>query len=238
MFVRKAVHYFGRALRESGQALDRVALRLAENEVFNESFVRHRNQMPMQKKYPLVALDAFVAPNATLIGDVTLMTQSSVWFGAVIRGDKNKVRIGSFTNVQDKVVINSTQELETGLPADVNIRHHCTIGQGAVLNSCVIEDHCVIGMNAVISEGCVVESGSMIAAGSVLLPHTIVPPGELWAGNPAVYIRDIKEEEFVSFEKQAKSFASLGNSHRDEYLPFGNAYRDAEKRGIIPDPHA
>ena len=152
-----------------------------------------------------------------------------MWFGAVIRGDKNKVRIGSFTNVQvisssvislflntaqtehvqDKVVINSTQELETGLPADVNIRHHCTIGQGAVLNSCVIEDHCVIGMNAVISEGCVVESGSMIAAGSVLLPHTIVPPGELWAGNPAVYIRDIKEEEFVSFEKVCTSLSYL-----------------------------
>jgi gamma-carbonic anhydrase len=127
----------------------------------------------------------------------------------VIRGDKNKVTIGAFSNIQDKVVINTTQELDTGFPAEVDILNHVTIGHGAVLNSCVIKDHCLIGMNAVILEGCVVERNSMIAAGSVLLPHTIVPSGQLWAGNPAVYIRDVKEEEIMAFEKVSSVVFSL-----------------------------
>lgn len=150
---------------------------------------------------PLVALDAFVAPNATLVGDVLMLTQSSVWYGAVLRGDRNKITIGAFSNIQDKVVIDCTNELDTGFPAEVDILNHVTVGHGAVLRSCVIKDRCIVGMNAVISEGCVMERTSMVAAGSVLLPHTVVPSGQLWAGNPAVYIRDLKFEEIESFEK-------------------------------------
>ena len=146
-------------------------------------------------------MDAFVAPNATLVGDVLMLTQSSVWYGAVLRGDRNKITVGAFSNIQDKVVIDCSNELDTGFPAEVDILNHVTIGHGAVLRSCVIKDRCIVGMNAVISEGCVMERTSMVAAGSVLLPHSVVPSGQLWAGNPAVYIRDLKFEEIESFEK-------------------------------------
>jgi carbonic anhydrase/acetyltransferase-like protein (isoleucine patch superfamily) len=159
-----------------------------------------------------VALDAFVAPNATLVGDVLMLTQSSVWYGAVLRGDRNKITVGAFSNIQDKVVIDCTSELETGFPAEVDILNHVTVGHGAVLRSCVIKDRCIVGMNAVISEGCVMERTSMVAAGSVLLPHTVVPSGQLWAGNPAVYIRDLKFEEIESFEKVMLHPLSLSHS--------------------------
>jgi carbonic anhydrase/acetyltransferase-like protein (isoleucine patch superfamily) len=231
MLARKAVHYFGRALRETGQALDRIGLRVAENEIFKETFTRHRPTMVINDKKPLVALDAFVAPNATLVGDVLMLTQSSVWYGAVLRGDKNKITVGAFSNIQDKVVIDCTTELETGFPAEVDILNHVTIGHGAVLRSCIIKDRCIVGMNAVISEGCVMERTSMVAAGSVLLPHTVVPSGQLWAGNPAVYIRDLKFEEIESFEKSAMSYVDLAVQHSGEFLPYGTAYQEAEKVG-------
>ena len=171
-----------------------------------------------------MALDAFVAPNATLVGDVLMLTQSSVWYGAVLRGDRNKITVGAFSNIQDKVVIDCTSELETGFPAEVDILNHVTVGHGAVLRSCVIKDRCIVGMNAVISEGCVMERTSMVAAGSVLLPHTVVPSGQLWAGNPAVYIRDLKFEEIESFEKvmlhPLSLSHSLTHSRHDRISPY------------------
>jgi gamma-carbonic anhydrase len=131
-----------------------------------------------------------------------------VWYGAVLRGDNHSITVGSHTNIQDKVVINNTQELETDLPPEVVIEDHVTIGHGAVLTSCHIQDHAVIGMNAVIGTGCFVGRNSMIAAGAVLLPGTFVPAGQLWAGNPAVYIRDIRAEEIHSFD-QVRPFSSF-----------------------------
>lgn len=119
----------------------------------------------------------------------------------MLRGDNHRISVGSHSNIQDKVVINNTQDLETDLPPEVVIEDHVTIGHGAVLTSCHIQDHVVIGMNAVISTGCFIGRNSMIAAGAVLLPGTFVPAGQLWAGNPAVYIRDIRAEEIQSFDQ-------------------------------------
>ncbi len=164
----------------------------------------------------MIALDAFVAPNATVIGDVIMFSNSSVssvnyflieltsvqlWYGAVLRGDKNKITIGSFTNIQDKAVLHTTTSLDNGLPADLEISNYVTIGHGACLHSCIVKDRCLIGMNAVVLEGCVIEENSMVAAGAVVLPHTVVPSGQLWAGNPAVYIRDLNHDEMESLQK-------------------------------------
>ncbi len=131
-----------------------------------------------------------------------------VWYGAVLRGDKHRIRVGPFSNIQDKVVINCTQELESGLPPDCTIGNHVTIGHGAVLTSCTIEDHVVIGMNAVLSSGVFVGRNSMVAAGSVVLPGTLIPSCQLWAGNPAVFIRQVRSEEIDSFD-QVRFFSPL-----------------------------
>lgn len=109
--------------------------------------------------------------------------------------------IGSCTNVQDRAVINTVSSLDNGFPADVTIGSHVTIGHGALLTSCSIGSRVLIGQGAIIQEGSDISSDSMIAAGAVVLPNTLVPSKQLWAGNPAKYIRDLSDEEVAALEK-------------------------------------
>lgn len=160
--------------------------------VMSKSLIKHLYAPPLYPVLPLL----FLPPSNFL---------DQVWYGVVLRGDTHSITVGSHSNIQDKVVINNTQELETDLPPEVVIEDHVTIGHAAVLTSCHIQDHAVIGMNAVIGTGCFVGRNSMIAAGAVLLPGTFVPAGQLWAGNPAVYIRDIRAEEIHSFDQVGSS---------------------------------
>ena len=125
----------------------------------------------------------FVAPSASVIGEVLMLDQSSVWYGAVIRGDKSKVKIGVVSSVQDRAVITTVSKLESGFPSDVDIGDYVTIGQGSVLTSCVIGNKVSVGAGAIIQEGAVVEDNSIVAAGSVVLADTLIPSGQLWAGN-------------------------------------------------------
>jgi carbonic anhydrase/acetyltransferase-like protein (isoleucine patch superfamily) len=104
-------------------------------------------------------------------------------------------------NVQDRAVINTVSSLETGYPSDVNIGDFVTIGHGALITSATIGNNVLIGQGAIISEGSDIGSKVIIAAGAVVLPGTVVPSGQLWAGNPAVYIRDLAEEEISAFGK-------------------------------------
>lgn len=170
-----------------------------------------------------------MAPNASVIGDVLLYDRTSVWYGAVLRGDKSKIKIGHNTNVQDRAVISTVSSLENGFSADVDIGDSVTIGHGALLTSCVIKDKVLIGQGAIVQEGSVIESNVILAAGSVVLPETMIPKGQLWAGNPAKYVRDVTEEEVAGFEKSAKSYATLAEEHLEEFLPFGTAHLEAEK---------
>lgn len=154
---------------------------------------------------------------------------AQVWYGAVVRGDKSKVEVGSFSNVQDKAVITTVSKLESGFPPDVKIGEYVSVGQGAVLTSCLIGDACSIGAGAIVQEGTVVEKKSMVAAGAVVAPGTLIPSGQLWAGNPAKYVRDLTDEEVHAFEKGAKDTALLAKEHDEEWLPFGAVYQQAEK---------
>ena len=103
--------------------------------------------------------------------------------------------------MQDKAVIHCSTSLPSELPAETKIGNYCTIGHGAVLHSCTLKDRVLVGMNAVIQEGSIIEQDSMIAAGAVVLPETHVPAGQLWAGNPAKYVRDVTEDEIKFLEK-------------------------------------
>ena len=130
-----------------------------------------------------------------------LKINRQIWYGVVIRGDKNIVKIGHATNIQDRAVIDTESELESGFPAEVDIGNYVTIGHGALLTSCVIQDSVLIGQGAIIQKGSIIQSHSIIAAGSVILPGTLVPSKQLWAGNPAKYIRDVTEDEIAHIEK-------------------------------------
>lgn len=119
----------------------------------------------------------------------------------MLRGDKCKIKVGHKTNIQDRAVISSVSSLETGFPPDVEIGDEVTIGHGALLTSCTIGDRTLIGQGSVIGEGCDVGINCIIAAGAVLPPHTVVSEGQMWAGNPAKYIRDVTDEEKTFIEK-------------------------------------
>ena len=146
--------------------------------------------VPYQGKTPIVPESAFIAPGAWVIGDVTLDEEVSIWFGCVLRGDDNAIRIGRRTNVQDGTIIHVT---EVHHPTIIGAR--VTIGHGVRLHGCTLEDDCLIGIGSVVLDGAVVESRAIVAAGAVVPPGKRVPAGELWTGNPARYLRDVRPEE-------------------------------------------
>jgi carbonic anhydrase/acetyltransferase-like protein (isoleucine patch superfamily) len=145
-----------------------------------------------------------VAPNATVVGDTHIGASSSIWYGAVIRGDVNFIRIGEFTNVQDNAVIHvSSQKYPTLIGNGV------TIGHGAVVHACTVEDHVLIGMNSTILDGAVLEKCSMVAAGAVVGPGKRVASGWLWAGIPAKPVRELSLEEIAYLKRSAQKYAEL-----------------------------
>lgn len=165
--------------------------------------------LPFKGTSPTIADDCFIAPNATIIGDVVIGAGTSVWFGCVIRGDVHEIRIGERTNIQDGTIVHVTGgKLGTYIGSDI------TIGHGAVLHACTLEDGCFIGMGAVVLDGAVIETGAMVAAGAVVTPGKRVTAGELWSGNPAKLMRPLKEAEIAFFPKSAANYRTLGDTYR------------------------
>lgn len=147
--------------------------------------------LPVQSIAPKFGEDCFIAENATIVGDVVLGDQCSVWFNAVIRGDVHYIRMGNLVNVQDGAIIHCTYQ-----KAPVNIGNRVSIGHRALVHGCTIHDHVLVGMGSIVMDGCVVESNSIIAAGAVLLEGTHVAAGSVYAGVPAKKVKEISQELF------------------------------------------
>src|SRR5688572_13787376 len=145
--------------------------------------------LPVKGILPTIGNDCFIAPNATIVGDVAMGNQCSVWFNAVIRGDVNSIRMGNKVNVQDGACIHCTYE-----KAATNIGNNVSIGHNAIVHGCTIDDNVLIGMGAIVMDGARVGSGSIIAAGAVVLEGTIVPAGSIFAGVPAKKVKEISQE--------------------------------------------
>jgi carbonic anhydrase/acetyltransferase-like protein (isoleucine patch superfamily) len=157
---------------------------------------------------PQLASDVFVAPNATLIGDVVLEPAASVWFGAVLRADVDRIVVGEGSCVQDNVVIHTAEGLPTILGANV------TVGHAAMLEGCVVEDGAVIAMGAIVLQGARVGEGALVAAGSVVREGQMIPPGALAAGVPAV----VKGEVDGSSRRWVETAAAEYRELRRRYL--------------------
>ncbi|MEO6583870.1 MAG: gamma carbonic anhydrase family protein [Ferruginibacter sp.] len=138
---------------------------------------------------PQIGNNCFLAPNATIVGDVVIGDDSSVWFNAVIRGDVNSIRIGNRVNVQDGAVLHCTYEKSV-----VVIRNNVSIGHNAIIHGCVIDNNVLIGMGAIVMDNAHIGSNCIIAAGAVVLENTVVPPGSLYGGVPAKKIKNISDE--------------------------------------------
>ena len=222
---QKFAYLSGKAFRETGQALERAGMRMLDDNKFMETYSRHRPIMGIYNKRPAVNTTAFVAPNAAVIGDVQMAPGSSVWYNAVVRGDENKVVIGKNTNVQDRAVVVSTKKNHT-CDGTVSIGSNVTIGHGAVLNACTVEDNSLIGMGAVLEEGSHVGSYSLVGAGSVVEKGQSIPSGELWTGNPIRFVRKLGDEERKNLEHSATEYAELsGKSAAEIKGEYGATFR-------------
>ena len=145
--------------------------------------------LPVNGVLPQMGNDCFIAPNATLAGDVIMGDQCSVWFNAVIRGDVNSVRMGNKVNVQDGAVIHCTYQKTKAI-----IGNNVSIGHNAIVHGCVIHDNVLIGMGAIVMDNAIIGSDCIIAAGAVVLENTIVEPGSIYAGVPAKKVKDISQD--------------------------------------------
>ena len=145
--------------------------------------------LPVKDVFPSFGNECFIAPNATLVGDVVLGNNCSIWFNAVLRGDVNSIRLGNKVNVQDGAIIHCTY-----LKAATLIGNNVSIGHNAIVHGCVIEDNVLIGMGAIVMDNVYIGSNSIIAAGAVVLENTKVEAGSIYAGVPAKKVKDISQE--------------------------------------------
>ncbi len=140
-------------------------------------------------KSPIFGEDCYIAENATIVGEVTMGDQCSVWFNAVIRGDVNYIKMGNKVNIQDGAVIHCTYQKYPTI-----IGNNVSVGHNAIVHGCTIHDNVLIGMGAIVMDNCVVESNSIIAAGAVVTQNTHVEAGTIYAGVPAKKVKDIRQE--------------------------------------------
>ncbi len=164
--------------------------------------------VPFGNAVPRIDPSAWVAPNATIVGNVSIEPHASVFYGAVIRGDRDFIRVGAGTNVQDNAVLHTDAGLQ------LNIGARVSIGHGAILHGCSIGDDCLVGMGATIMNGAVIGAGSLVAAGALVLEYTSIPPGSLVMGSPAKAVRTPSPEEQLGLVENARGYAELSQAHR------------------------
>lgn len=163
-------------------------------------------------KSPQIPEDCYVAENATIVGDVKIGDQCSIWFNAVVRGDVNSITIGNKVNIQDGAVIHCTYQKHPTV-----IGNNVSIGHNAIVHGCTIHDNVLIGMGAIVMDNCVVESNAIVAAGSVITQNTVVPSGTIYAGVPARKVKDIDQSDFAGeIERISNNYVMYSGWFKDQ----------------------
>lgn len=157
--------------------------------------------LPVQNKYPQFGKDCFIAENCTIVGDVSMGDNCSVWFSAVVRGDVNYIRIGNNSNIQDGAVIHGTY-----MNAATTIGNNVSVGHRAIVHGCTLQDNVLIGMGAIVMDHAVVEEFCIIAAGAIVLEKTICESGYLYAGIPAKKIKPLTDEQKALLKKLPNNY--------------------------------
>ncbi|CAL5205888.1 unnamed protein product [Lathyrus oleraceus] len=212
----RAIYSVGFWIRETGQAIDRLGSRLQGNYYFQEQLSRHRTLMNVFDKAPVIDKDAFIAPSASVIGDVHIGRGSSIWYGCVMRGDVNNISVGSGTNIQDNSLVHVAKSNLSGKVLPTIIGDNVTVGHSSVLHGCTVEDEAFVGMGATLLDGVVVEKHSMVAAGALVKQNSRIPSGEVWAGNPAKFLRKLTAEEISFISQSAINYSNLAQVHAAE----------------------
>ena len=163
---------------------------------------------------PDVDPTAFVAPSAVLIGRVEIGAEASIWYNCVLRGDVNRIRVGARSNVQDGTVIHCDSP-KPGAPGGhpTIIGEDVLIGHMAMVHGCILHDRAFVGLGAIVMDGCTIESDAMLAAGAMLTPGRRITSGQLWAGRPAKYVRDLTAEELDRMRAGVAHYVALAKAH-------------------------
>jgi len=167
-------------------------------------------------KMPRVDPAAFVAPGVKLIGGVEIGPEASVWYNCVLRGDVNEIRIGARTNIQDGSVIHVDSPRpghEAGFATIIG--EEVLIGHLAMVHGCILHDRAFVGLGSIVMDGCEIESDSMLAAGAMLTPGKRIPSGQLWAGRPARYVRDLTAEDVEGMRAGVAHYVMLAKRHAE-----------------------
>jgi len=167
--------------------------------------------LPFEEATPQIGAETWLAPTASVIGRVRIGVQASVWFGAVLRGDIEEIVLGDRSNLQDNVVVHT----ETGSPTIIG--NDVSVGHGAVVHGCRIEDGCLIGMNATVLNNAVIGAQSLVAAGAVVLEGTVIPPRSLVAGVPAKVRRQLDDDEVAGLHGNSTRYVTRAALYRDRF---------------------
>ena len=168
-------------------------------------------------KTPKIDPAAFVAPGARLIGDIEVGPEASIWYNCVLRGDVNAIRIGARANIQDGSVIHVESPHpghEAGYPTIIG--EEVLIGHLAMVHGCILHDRAFVGLGAIVMDGCEIEGDAMLAAGAMLTPGKRIPAGQLWAGRPAKYVRDLSEADLAGMRAGVARYVELARRHAAE----------------------
>jgi len=193
------------------------------NTPYFERFTKHRSIMPLYELWPNHGR-SFVAPNATVVGEVEIGHESAVLYGAVLRGDINSITVMDYSFIGDNTVIHTAASLPTGSPASVMIGNNCYIGPRCTLYSCVVDDFATVGAGSIILEGAKLEPGCMVAPGSVVPPGRLIPAKQLWAGNPVQYVKDLYEFDEIALKEMLSQEGSNVEKHMLQFQDFGHAH--------------
>lgn len=169
------------------------------------------NNLPFKGKKPKINSSAFIAPGVAVAGDVEIGAGSNIWFQCALRGDVHFIKIGENTNIQDGSICHVTTAKYS-----LNIGSNVTVGHGAILHGCTLNDFSFVGMGAIVMDGAIVETDAMVAAGALVTPGKKVPSGELWAGNPAKFMRHVTEAEKEYIRWSANHYKELGATYNKE----------------------
>jgi carbonic anhydrase/acetyltransferase-like protein (isoleucine patch superfamily) len=171
--------------------------------------------IPFDGHSPRIDPAAFVAPGAVLIGNVEMGPEASVWYNCVLRGDMNLIRIGARSNVQDGSVIHVDPHRPGGPPEGFPclIGEDVLIGHLAMIHGCTLLDRAFVGLGAIVMDGCVIEGDAMLAAGAMLTQGKRIPSGQLWAGRPAKYVRELTETDLAGMRMGVAHYVALARRH-------------------------
>uniref|UniRef100_A0AAV1TJ75 Uncharacterized protein n=1 Tax=Peronospora matthiolae TaxID=2874970 RepID=A0AAV1TJ75_9STRA len=223
----------GKFIRSLGQTIDRVGVSLEGSLTYTEHLNPSTRAVKNLGRAPTFEEGVFVAPNASVVGDVKVGKGSSIWYNATVRGDVNHITIGENSNIQDQAVVH-VAKIHRDIPTKIG--NNVTVGPAAIVHACTVQDHCIIGTGAQVMDGSVIGAKSVITAGSIVTQDKQVPSGQLWSGVPARYLRDLTAEEMHFMQQCSAEYTQLAEQYAVECAKSFEEYEaDTERFKILRD---